>query len=140
MSALTQDQRIKFGMTVALSGATASITADISGGPIALLQVAVFDSNNQIIDGIGFDNFGPAASSEVDGTATWQFNPKANSSYVKWGVIAIRSAAGLGNYQVTGSMRDANGTPLASGQFSAAIPDGKLSDDIVYDGVFVNVP
>jgi hypothetical protein len=139
MSTLTQDQRIKFSKTVTLRGATASVNADISGGPIALLQVAVFDSNNQIVDGIGFEDFGPPASSEGNGTATWQFSPKATASYLKWGVIALRSAAGLGNYQVTGSMRDADGSPLASGTFSARIPDGKLSDDIVYDGVFVSI-
>ncbi len=135
MSQLTVDTRIKFTKSITLSGPAGIVTVDVFGGPIILLQVAIFNAADQIIDGIGFQNFGSPASSEVDGTARWLFSTRPGMSYIKWGVVAIRSAAGLGRYSITGKVRDAAGNELVAGRFSAEIPDGQAIDEIIYDGV-----
>lgn len=137
MAHLTLDARIKFGQTVALPGPTAVVSAEVFGGPLLALQVAVFDAGDNIIDGVGFEGFGEPLTSELDGTASWLFRPTAQASYIKWGVVAIRNAAGLGRYSITGKVRDAQGTTLAAGRFSGEIPDGELNDGVVYDGVNV---
>jgi len=135
MSDLTVDARIKFTQTVKLAGPTAIITAAVVGGPILMMQVAVFDSSDQIIDGVGFEGHGELVSSQANGTASWLFKTDPRAAYVKWGVIAVRSAGGLGRYSVTAKVRAADGEPLAIGQFSAEIAEGNFSDDIVFDGV-----
>lgn len=132
------DSRIAFGQTVQLKGPSAMVTAEVFGGPIIALQVAVFDRLDNIIDGVGFDGFGETLTSEGDGSARWLFQPLVGASYIKWGIIAIRSAAGLGRYSVTAKLRDDNGDSLVSGRFSGEIPDGRLNDDVVYDGVMVS--
>lgn len=138
MTALIIDQRIAFKSTVRLEGPTAIVSAAVFGGPIILLQVAVFDAQDQLLDGVGFDGHGPAITSEQTGTASWLFVPKANASYVKWGVVAMRSAAGLGGFSVTAKVRNSAGDALATGQFSAKIDDGVFSADVIYDGVMLD--
>ena len=138
MANLLVDARIKFTQSVSLQGPSAMVSSEVFGGPLITMQVAVFDANDNIIDGVGFPGHGEPLTSELDGTVSWLFVPKANAAYIKWGVIALRSAAGLGRYSVSGKVRDAAGNTLVSGRFSGQIPDGEMSDGVVYDGVKVS--
>jgi hypothetical protein len=129
------DARIRFGQSIQLKGPSAIVSVEIFGGPIAAVQVAVFDSQDKVLEGVGFGNFGEPLTTEADGSANWLFKPVAQAAYVKWGVLALRSAAGLGNYSVTGKVRDQNGDTVVEGRFNGAIPDGALNDKLVFDGV-----
>jgi len=143
MTAFSVDARIKFkpGTDVSLPGPTGSLSADVFGGPIARLQVAVFDSNDKVLQAVGFGTFGHPLTTEIGGRASWLFEADPKAAYIKWGIQAVRSAASLGSYSVTVKVRDSEGNALATSQFSATIPDGDFADDIVYDGVgFVQAP
>ena len=129
------DGRIKFGATVPLSGSTGSLSVEVFGGPLARVQAAIFAADDTLLQAVGFGDFGPPLTTENGGRASWLFKVDGRAAYMKWGVQAVRSAANLANYSVTAKVRQADGTPLASGQFSAAIADGQLADDIIYDGV-----
>ena len=129
------DGRIKFSVPAIFPAGSysASLSVEVFGGPLARVQVAVFDATNKVVQGVGFDGFGSPLTTEDGGKVGWLFRPTADC-YIKWGVQAVRSAGNLGNYSVTAKLRLADGTPLVSGQFSALIPDGKFADDIIYDG------
>lgn len=138
MSNLIIDERIAFKSTVRLPGPTAILSVAVFGGPLIVLQAAVFDSSNRLLTAVGFGEHGAPVSSGANGTASWLFVPPAAASYVKWGVVAMRSAAGMGRYSITAKIRNAQGDALATGQFSAEIAEGSFSDDLVYDGVMVD--
>jgi hypothetical protein len=135
MTEFDVDARIKFKKEIPLPAQSGSISVEIFGGPLARVQIAIFDAGDNILDGVGFADFGPPLTTEIGGKASWLFESNPNASYVKWGVQAVRSAANLGAYSVTAKVRDSSGNPAATGQFSATIPDGKWAGDIVYDGV-----
>lgn len=135
MPITSPDARIKFKQVAQLGGPTAILTVEVFGGPIVRLQAAIFDANDKLITGIGTGGLGIPLTSEVDGTARWLFEPPANGSYMKWGIQAIRSAAGLGLYTVSSKVRGPDGEELAVGRFGAKIPDGDASDDVIFDGV-----
>lgn len=137
---LTLDARIKFQQTVSLPGPTAMVSAEAFGGAIVAMQVGVYDANDKLIDGVGFAGHGEVVTSEADGVASWLFEPKPEASYVKWGLVAIRSAAGLGQYSVNGKIRDQNGNTLAAGRVAGRIAQGSADGGVFYDGVFVSVP
>jgi hypothetical protein len=128
------DNRIKFGQTINVSG-TGSISLDVTGGPMAALQVAIFDAADKLLSGVGFGALGQVLTTQQGGHVSWVFLVPKTTSYIKWGVQAFRSAANLGSYQAQVVVRDASGNALATGSFSATIPDGAFQDDIVYDGV-----
>ena len=128
------DNRIKFTKTVTLAG-TCSVTLDITGGPLATFQVAVFDDDDNLLNGVGFGSYGQVLTTEQGGHASWVFTVPQNASYIKWGVQAFRSAANLGSYTAEVNACDSDGHALATGSFSATIPNGSFQDDIVYDGV-----
>lgn len=132
---ITLDARIKFGQTIQLKGPTAVVSVEIFGGPVALVQAAMFDASDKVIDGVGFGNFGDALSTEETGKADWLFKPTPNAAYVKWGVLAVRSAAGLGNYSVTGKVRDEHGDTIVEGRYAGVIPEGQLNDKLAFEGV-----
>ena len=132
---ITLDGRIKFGSTITLPDQTGSLTVDIFGGPLARVQAAVFDANDKPIQAVGFDGFGPPLTTEIGGRASWLFQADPRASYVKWAVQAVRSGGNLGNYSVTAKIRQASGDALVTGQFSAAIAEGVIADDIIADGV-----
>jgi len=136
---ITTDARIKFKQTIQLSGPSAIVSVEVFGGPIVAMQVAVFDAQNKVIDGVGFNGSEPITS-EADGTANWLFTPSPKAAYIKWGVLALRSAANLGSYSVTGKVRDENGDTLVAGRYAGTIPDGQLNDTVVYDGVMLATP
>lgn len=130
------DGRMKFQTTVPLQpGATGSLAVEVFGGPLARVQAAVFAADDSVLQGVGFDNFGPPLTTEFGGKANWLFKADARAAYIKWGVQAVRSAANLGSYSVTAKVRQADGGIVSSGQFSAQITDGQFADDIIYDGV-----
>jgi hypothetical protein len=137
MAAFSIDARIKFapGTDISLNGPTGSVSADVFGGPIARLQVALFDANDQVLQAVGFGKFGQSLTTEHGGRASWLFQADSKAAYIKWGIQAVRSAANLGSYSVTVKVRDSQGNALATSQFSATIPDGQFADDIIYDGV-----
>lgn len=135
MPNISVDSRIKFQKTITLPGPTASISLQIFGGPLARFQVAVFDANDKVLQAIGFGPHGFPLTTENGGQTSWLFEPVLNAAYMKWGVQAVRSAANLGMYSVTVKVRDPDGNPIVTSQFSAAIPDGEFADDIIYDGV-----
>lgn len=137
---ITLDGRIKFGSTIMLSGQTGSLSVEVFGGPLARVQAAVFDANDTVIQGIGFDGNGPPVTTENGGRANWLFQIDPRASYIKWGVQAVRSAGNLGDYSVTAKVRQTNGEALATGQYSAAIAAGQFADDIIYDGVNLAPP
>ena len=128
------DNRIKFTKTISLAG-MASVTLDITGGPAAAFQVAIFDPKDQLLNGVGFGTFGAVLTTEKGGHASWVFTVPANASYIKWGVQAYLSAASLTSYDVAVNVCDPSGNALATGVFSASIPANVFQDDIVYDGV-----
>jgi hypothetical protein len=128
------DNRIKFTKTINLAG-MASVTLDITGGPAAAFQVAIFDANDQLLNGVGFGNFGSVLTTEKGGHASWVFTVPQNASYMKWGVQAYLSAAALTSYTADVNVCDPNGNALATGSFTASIPANAFQDDIVYDGV-----
>jgi hypothetical protein len=129
------DNRIKFGATVALIGATGSLSVEIFGGALARVQATIFAADDSVLQAIGYGDFGPPLTTEVGGRASWLFQVATNASYMKWSVQAVRSAANLGDYSVTSKVRNADGDALATGQFSASIATGQFADDIIYDGV-----
>jgi hypothetical protein len=128
------DNRIKFGRSVTLTG-NASITLDITGGPLAAFQVAIFDPTDKLLNGIGFGTFGPVLTTEQGGHASWVFAAPQTAAYMKWGVQAFRSAANLTNYAAEVNVLDGAGNSLIKSSFAAAIPSNAFQDDIVYDGV-----
>ena len=134
---LLVDGRIKFSAPARFpeGSSTGTLSVEVFGGALARVQVAVFSASDQVLQAVGFDPFGPPLTTENGGKVGWLFNLQAEAAYIKWGVQAVRSAGNLSNYSVTAKVRSADGTPVASGQFSAAIPDGKFADDIIYDGV-----
>jgi hypothetical protein len=139
MATLNPDLRIKFNETVKLSKAGGIITADVFGGPLLRMQVAIFNAQDRLIGGVGTDGLGIPVTSEKGGTASWLFEPPADASYIKWGVQAFRLSAGFGQYSVSVKVRDHNGDTLVTGRFGAKIPDGEFFDDIIFDGVDVAV-
>lgn len=128
------DNRIKFTKTVTLAGA-ASITLDVTGGPMAAFQVAIFDAQDQLLNGVGFGALGQVLTTQQGGHTSWPFTVPQSASYIKWGIQAFRSAANLGTYNAVGNVCDSGGNVLATGSFIAMIPDNTFQDDIVYDGV-----
>jgi hypothetical protein len=132
---ISTDGRIKFNQTIRLNGRSAIVCAEVYGGPILRLQAAVFDANDKVIDGVGFDPYGPMIDSARTGKAEWLFVPKPNASYIKWGVQVLRLSAGLGGYSVTGKVRDEHGDTVASGRFAGVIADGSPAENLIYDGV-----
>ena len=62
------DNRIKFTKTVTLAG-TCSVTLDITGGPLATFQVAVFDDHDNLLNGVGFGSYGQVLTTEQGGHA-----------------------------------------------------------------------
>jgi hypothetical protein len=133
------DLRIKFNQTVRLPEPVAIVSAAVFGGPIIRLQVGVFDKNDVLLTGIGTNGIGQPITSEQGGEASWLFQVPATASYVKWGVQAAPSAAGLRAYSITGRIRSHNGDELAVGRFSAAIPVGASADEFIFDGAFVEI-
>jgi hypothetical protein len=89
-----------------------------------------------VIDGVGFDKYGPPLSSLHDGSANWLFKPRPEAAYIKWGVLILRSA-GAGSYSVSGKVRNEQGDTIAAGRFAGQIPDGETAEDIIYDGVLM---
>ena len=132
------DARIKFQQTIRLTGPSAIVSVEVFGGPIAAVQVAMFDANNRIIGGVGFNGTGPLTS-ENNHTANWLFAPNPNAAYLKWGILPMRLSAGLGGYSITGKVRDQNGDTLIAGRFDGMIPDGAANDGVIYDGVMLSV-
>ena len=128
------DNRIKFTKTINLTG-MASVTLDITGGPAAAFQVAIFDAKDQLLNGVGFGSFGSVLTTEKGGHVGWVFTVPQNASYMKWGVQAFLSAAALTGYTAEVNVCDPNGSALATGTFTASIPANAFQDDIVYDGV-----
>lgn len=128
------DKRLKFQQTVTLVG-SCSVSLDITGGPLATFQVAIFDGNDNLLNGVGFGSYGQVLTTEQGGHASWVFTVPQNASYIKWGVQAFRSAANLGSYTAEVNACDSNGHALATGSFIATIPSASFQDDIVYDGV-----
>ncbi len=139
MSVPKPDHRIKFSQTVRLPKAVAIVSAAVFGGPIIRLQVGVFDKNNNLLTGIGTNGIGQPITSEQGGEASWLFEVPATASYVKWGVQAAPSAAGLRAYSITGKIRSHDGDELAVGRFSAEIPVGATADEFIFDGAFVEI-
>ena len=130
------DARIKFGQSIRLDGPSAILSVEVFGGPIAAVQVALFDANDRVLDGVGFD--GKAVlTSDKQHTANWLFAPRPDAAYIKWGILPMRLSAGLGGYSITGKVRDHNGNTLVAGRFAGTIPDGEASDDVVFDGVLL---
>jgi hypothetical protein len=77
------------------------LTITCSGGPVAMLQAAVFDVNDKLLLAVGFLNHGHALSTGQSGTATWTFNTNdAKRGYVKWRITGVSSAAGLQVYDL----------------------------------------
>ena len=73
-----------------------------SGGPVAMLQAAVFDINDKIVTAVGFLQNGQALSTGKDGSATWAFSTdNARRGYVKWRITGVSSAAALQTYDIT---------------------------------------
>lgn len=130
------DNRIKFTQSVSLAG-TCSVTLDITGGPLANFQVAIFDAQDNLLNGEGTDKYGPPLDTAQGGHASWPFPVPQTSSYIKWGVQAYRSAANLGSYTAEVNVLDSTGHAVATGSFNATIPNGVFQDDIVYDGVML---
>lgn len=139
MATLNPDLRIKFDETVRLTKAGGIITAEVFGGPLIRMQVAIFDAQDKFIGGVGSNGKGAPVTSENGGTARWLFEPPADAAYIKWGIQAFRLAAGLGSYSVSVKVRDQNGDTLVTGRFAAKIPDKEFFDDIIFDGVNVAV-
>lgn len=139
MSIPDPDKRIAFKETIKLRGSAAIVSAAVFGGPIIRLQVGVFDDEDRLLTGIGTHGLGQPLTSENGGVADWLFKVPAGAAYIKWGVQAAVSAAGLRAYSVTGKVRDENGNELVAGRFGAEIPEGKSFDDFIFDGVNVIV-
>jgi hypothetical protein len=135
-----KDFRIAFKQKVELLGKGAMISStDVTGGVIIKLQVEIYDANDQLLDGVGSGELGPPVTSERGGKASWLFKPHPNTSYIKWGITAFRSAFNLGRYSVTTKVFDFDGKELAVGRFEAEIPEGKINDVLIKDGVEVSV-
>lgn len=78
------------------------ITIKCNGGPIAMLQAAVFDVNDKLLLAVGFVNYGHALSTGQTGSATWAFSTNdAKRGYVKWRITGVSSAASLQSYDIT---------------------------------------
>jgi hypothetical protein len=78
------------------------LTIRCVGGPVAMLQAAVFDVNGRMLQAVGFLGNGSALSTGNTGSATWAFSTNdARRGYVKWRVTGVSSAAGLQTMDVT---------------------------------------
>jgi hypothetical protein len=139
MSKPAPDNRIKFEETIALRGPVAIVVAEVFGGPIIRMQVGVYDADDKFLTGVGTNGVGEPVTSENGGVASWLFDVPPNASYIKWGVQAGVSAAGIRRYSVNGKVRDENGETLVAGRFGAEIPSGAAFDDVIFDGVNVAV-
>ena len=135
MSTPATDNRYNFRSPIRLSG-SCSITLDIVGGPLGHLQVAIFDANDQLLNGVGTGSFGPGLTTENGGHVGWVFTVPQNVSYIKWGVQAVRSAPTL-SYTATVNVCTSDGTVAAQGIIGSTIPNDASNDDIFYDGTFV---
>lgn len=140
MADFSVDARIKFQSSIHVRDASGSLSVEVFGGPLARVQIALFNARDEAIQGIGFGNFGQPLTTEQAGKVNWLFNMNSDAAYIKWGVQAVRSANNLGDYSVTAKVREANGNVLATSQFSASIADGSWADDIVYDGISIIAP
>lgn len=78
------------------------MTIKCAGGPVAMLQAAVFDVNDRMVQAVGFLGNGKALSTGNNGTATWAFNTNdARRGYVKWRITGVSSAANLQTMDIT---------------------------------------
>ncbi|WP_431052998.1 hypothetical protein [Roseateles sp. L2-2] len=129
-----QDKRIAFRPISVSEGEVVSLTVDVTGGPIARVQVIVVDANGKVTQGVGSHEFGEPLTTENGGRVRWSFVAGPGLSHVKWGVTAVRSGANLADYTVASRLSDTSGRTLESGRFDAVIPDKKSNDDIQFDG------
>ncbi|MDR7331709.1 hypothetical protein [Roseateles asaccharophilus] len=136
---ITKDQRLNLATLTLTDGDVVSLSVDVTGGPLARVQVIVVDKAGNVVNGAGSHGFGSPLTTANGGRARWSFNVNADIALVKWGVVAIRSGANLGDYTVVSRLTSGTGAVLGTGRFDASIPDDKVNDDLHQDGVRVGV-